>query len=315
MLINKLIGWIMSNKIKYILIVLVLLGYFVKLNANNSHLITKVEHMIETDDTYYITNFIESNKEYRSLGSFYEELLDSLAVRNNDLEYYAIFARAGANSLLRKAEELQYSNRSMSDNLKKSSTRILNKAIKAIYNEWLEKENEGSFLLKNALDMMKLSFRINTQLENDLVEHYFSYINYGEMYLALNDFSSALEYFRVAKDLSSQLETQEYADIADVYVNLAESNSSLVADGTIFDYANFINIYQKYLQNYDAYRNYVLKKANPDIIDEDSNDISTKKMDALNISLKESQQWAIRLKKLNDRIFGDYNFVKVNRRF
>ncbi len=315
MLINKLIGWIMSNKIKYILIVLVLLGYFVKLNANNSHLITKVEHMIETDDTYYITNFIESNKEYRSLGSFYEELLDSLAVRNNDLEYYVIFARAGANSLLRKAEELQYSNRSMSDNLKKSSTRILNKAIKAIYNEWLEKENEGSFLLKNALDMMKLSFRINTQLENDLVEHYFSYINYGEMYLALNDFSSALEYFRVAKDLSSQLETQEYADIADVYVNLAESNSSLVADGTIFDYANFINIYQKYLQNYDAYRNYVLKKANPDIIDEDSNDISTKKMDALNISLKESQQWAIRLKKLNDRIFGDYNFVKVNRRF
>lgn len=310
----------MNTKIIYIMILVAVLGCFVKLNANNSHLITKVENMIETDDTYYITDFIESSKDYRSLGSFYEELLDSLAVHNDDLEYYAIFARSGASSLLRKAEELQYSNRSMSDKLKKSSTKILNKAIGAIYNEWIEDENQGTFLLKNALDMMKLSFRINTQLQNDLIDHYHSYITYGEMYLSLNDFSSAVEYFRVAKDLSSQLETQEYADIADVYIKLAESNSSLAEDGTIFDYANFISLYMNYLEKYQTYQNFVVDKAKPDFIPETLAEIAStneanKKMDAVNVSLKESQQWSLRLNKLNNRVFGDYNFVKINRRF
>lgn len=286
----------------------VMLGCFVKLNANNAHLILKVENLIETDDTYYITSFIESSKDYRSLGSFYEELLDSLSVHNDDLEYYTIFARAGANSLLRKAEELQYSNRTMSEKLKTSSTNVLNKAITSVYNEWLAKENDGTFLLKNALDMMKLSFRINTQLQNDQIDLYLSYIRYGEIYLSLNEFSSALEYFKVAKDLSSQLETQEYADIADIYIKLAESNSSLVNDGTIFDYANFITLYINYQQEFTEYKEYVSLKANGDDIDDD-------KMDAVNVSVKESKEWLNRLSKLNNRIFGDYNFVKLNQRF
>ncbi len=309
----------MKNKTKYIIILVAILGCFLQLKANNSHLIMKVENMIETDDTYYITNFIESNTDYRSLGSFYEELLDSLSVHNDDLEYYAIFARAGANSLLRKAEELQYSNRSMSDKLKKSSTTVLNKAISAIYEEWIAKKNDGTFLLKNALDMMKLSFRINTQLQNDLIDHYINYIRYGEMYLSLNEFSSALEYFRVAKEISSQLETQEYADIADVYIKLAESNSSLVNDGTIFDYANFIDTYKNYLQKFNNYQNYVISKANPNSksakTSSDSGEVSHVKMDAVKVSLKESQKWSEKLRKLNNRIFGDYNFVKINHRF
>jgi tetratricopeptide (TPR) repeat protein len=297
------------------MILMAILSCFVKLYANNSHLITKVENMIETDDTYYITSFIESNKDYRSLGSFYEELLDSLSTHNDDLEYYTIFARSGANSLLRKAEELQYSNRSMADNLKKSSTKILDKAIDTIYDEWLEDDNDCSFLLKNALDMMKLSFRINTQLQNDLREHYLNYISYGELYLSLNEFSSALEYFRIAKEISSQLETQEYADIADVYIKLAESNSSLDSDGTIFDYANFIEQYEDYLLKFSTYQEYVIAKAKPELLKGKAKSNSDDKMDALNVSLKESQNWFNRLSKLNNRVFGDYNFMKIEERF
>jgi len=275
--------------------------------------------MIVTDDTYYITNFIEGNTDYRSLGAFYEELMDSLTVHNDDLEYFTIFARAGANSLLDKAEDLKYNNSAMSNKLKRSSVKILNQATEAIYNEWINKANDGTLLLKNALDMMKLSYRINTQLQNELISHYFNYISYGEIYLALNDFSSALEYFRGAKDLSSQLETQEYADIADVYIKLAESNSSLVNDGTIFDYANFITEYQTYLEKFHNYKTYVIDKAKPDFIPNESNagtnnDLPNEKMNVANVSLKESQEWLNRLSKLNNRIFGDYNFVKINKR-
>lgn len=304
----------MNIKIIYITLLLLLLSCSIELNANNSHLIIKVENMLVTDDTYYITNFIEDNTDYRSLGSFYEELMDSLTVHNDDLEYYSIFAKAGANSLLNKAEDLKYNNSAMSNKLKRSSITILNQAIEAIYTEWLNQDNDGTLLLKNALDMMKLSFRINTQLQNEMINHYFNYISYGEIYLALNDFSSALEYFRGAKDLSSQLETQEYADIADVYIKLAESNSSLVNDGTIFDYANFINHYKNYLEKFNSYQNYVIAKASPDFIDENSledGELSDEKMDAVNVSLKESQKWIDRLSKLNNRVFGDYNFVKI----
>lgn len=294
---------------KYLLLLLLFLASWVNLSANNSHLIQKVENMMITDDTFYITSFIESNKDYRNLGSFYEELLDSLVVHNQELEYFVIFARAGANSLLTKAEELQYSNRAMSDRLKRSSVKILNQTIKEVYDEWLENKNQGSLLMRNALDLMKLNYRINTQLQNDLIEHYNSYLAYGEIYLALNDFSSALEYFRGAKDISSQLETQEYADIADVYIKLAESNSSLVNDGTIFDYANFITHYQEYLLNFNNYQEYIKIKENPEL---GSNSEQDEKMDALNVSLEESKQWLARLSKINNRVFGDYNFVKLN---
>ncbi len=294
---------------KYLLLLLLFLASWVNLSANNSHLIQKVENMMITDDTFYITSFIESNKDYRNLGSFYEELLDSLVVHNQELEYFVIFARAGANSLLTKAEELQYSNRAMSDRLKRSSVKILNQTIKEVYDEWLENKNQGSLLMRNALDLMKLNYRINTQLQNDLIEHYNSYLAYGEIYLALNDFSSALEYFRGAKDISSQLETQEYADIADVYIKLAESNSSLVNDGTIFDYANFITHYQEYLLNFNNYQEYIKIKENPELA---SNSEQDEKMDALNVSLEESKQWLARLSKINNRVFGDYNFVKLN---
>lgn len=304
----------MKNKLKYMTLLLLLLCSFLTLNANNSHLIIKVENMIGSDDTYYITNFIEGNTDYRSLGSFYEELLDSLSVHNDDLEYFSIFARAGANSLLDKAEDLKYNNFAMSNKLKRSAVNILNQATENIYDEWLAKDNDGSLLLKNALDMMKLSYRINTQLENELIIHYFNYISYGEIYLALNDFSSALEYFRGAKDLSSQLETQEYADIADVYIKLAESNSSLVNDGTIFDYANFITLYETYLLKFNAYKNYVISKSRSDYTPRKA-DGSHEKMDAVKVPLKESQEWLNRLSKLNNRVFGDYNFVKLNKRF
>ena len=311
MLINKIIGWIMNKKKIYITIMLLLMGFFILLNANHSHLITKVENMIETDDTYYITNFIKINTDYRSLGSFYEELLDSLAVHNKDFEYVTIFARAGAYSLLDKAEELKYNNSAMSNKLKKSTVKILNQAIDGIYNQWLDKENEGTFLLKNALDMMKLSYRINTQFQNDLSILYFNYISYGEIYLALNDFSSAQEYFKGAKDLSSQLETQEYADIADVYIKLSASNSSLAKDGTIFDYADFITLYQDYQIKFNDYKKYVSDKAEPDFASEEN---ENQKMDAMNVSLQESQEWLRRLSRINNRVFGDYNFVKINTR-
>lgn len=281
-----------------------MLGSCLKLYANNSHLIVKVENMIENDDTYYITSFIESNRDYRNLGPFYEELLDHLSTNNTNLEYFTIFARAGACSLLRKAEELQYSNKAMSDALKKSTSVILDKAIEKIYKEWLRKNNEGTFLLRNALDMKKLSFRLNNQLQNDLVGNYFNYISYGEIYLALNNFSSAVEYFRIAKDLSSQLETQEYANIADVYISMAESNSSLFKDGTIFDYASFISSYNKYLKKFNEYQKTVTDKAKSGSTAENN------KLNAVNVSLKESQDWSNRLNVLNNRIFGEYNFVQ-----
>lgn len=299
----------MLNKNKCLLLILLLLGLFTNLIANNSHLIIKVENMITTDDTFYITKFIESNKDYRNLGPFYEELLDSLAVHKQDLDYFVIFARSGALSLLDKAEELQYSNRAMSEKLKRSSIRILNLAIEKVYEEWIDKENDSSFLLRNALDLMKLSYRISNQLQNDLIDHYYSYITYGEIYIALNDFTSASEYFKGAKDLSSQLETQEYADIADIYIKLAESNSSLINDATIFDYANFINLYHDYKEQFKNYQVYIDSKANPEkALEQEKNE----KMNALNVSVEESLKWLKRLTDLNNRIFGEYNFVKFD---
>ncbi len=296
---------------KYLLLIVLFTGCCISLSANNSHLILKVENMITTDDTFYITNFIESNTDYRNLGPFYEELLDSLVVHKQDLDFFVIFARAGANSLLTKAEELQYSNRAMSDRLKRSTIKILNQAINQVYARWVENKNQENYLMRNALDMMKLTYRINTQLQNDLVDHYNSYLKYGEIYLALNEFSAALEYFKGAKDISSQLETQEYADIADVYIKLAESNSSLLNDGTIFDYANFILHYQEYLERFNSYQDYVKVKANPQLVkDEDM----VEKMDALNVSLRESQDWLKRLTRINNRIFGEYNFIQLSSR-
>ena len=299
---------------KYYVVLILIIGFLLPLNANNSHLIIKVENMMKTDDTFYITNFIESSKDYRNLGPFYLELLDSLSVHNQDLEYFAIFARAGVGSLLRKADDLQYSNRTMSERLKRNSVKILNQTIDKVYNEWLMGRNNSKFLLKNALDMMKLSYRINTQLQNDIIDHYHSYINYGEIYLALEEFSSALEYFRGAKDLSSQLETQEYADIAEVYIRIAQSNSSLMKDGTIFDYADFISQYKKYLAEFSQYEEFVTKKADPDdgLLEDDIVETDIVKMDAMNVSLEESQDWLRRLTKINNKIFGDYNFVKLN---
>jgi len=298
----------MKINIKYMTLMPLFLACFMFLNANNSHLIIKVENMLDTDDTYYINNYIKNNTDYRNLGSFYEELLDSLIVKHNDLQYVSLFARSGVYSLLDSAEEIKYQNSAMSNKLKQSSVRILNKTIEEIYNQWLNNENDGTFLLINALDMMKLSFRINSQLRSDLVNYYSNYISYGEIYLALNDFSSAAEYFKGAKDLSSQLETQEYADIADVYIKLAESNSSLLKDGTIFDYADFIVHYQNYLLLFNDYKGYVTEKSNPDF---KSDQNENKKMDALNVSLEESQVWVNRLSRLNNRIFGDYNFLKL----
>ncbi len=296
---------------KLMILIILFLASLLNLSGNNSHLIMKVENMINTDDTFYITNFIESNKDYRNLGPFYEELLDSLAVHKQDLEYFVLFARAGVSSLLDKAQELQYSNRSISDKLKRSSVQILNKTIDQVYEEWLDKENHNNFLMKNALDLMKLNYRINNQLQNDLVQHYYSYLTYGEIYLALNEFSAALEYFKGAKDISSQLETQEYADIADVYILLAESNSFLTKDSTIFDYAKFITGYHDYRTRLNAYKIYVSEKENPDLVQEDQQE---EKMDAMNVTLAESKSWLERLSRINNRIFGEYNFIKLSAR-
>lgn len=278
------------------------------LNANNAHLIIQVENMIKTNDTYFITKFIESKVDYKGLGSLYQELLDSLSVHDKDLEYSVIFAKAGAIFLLDKADELQRVNIKMSEKLKMSACKLLDKSIANVYREWLNKTNNGTFLLKNALDMMKLSSRINTQLNNEVIDIYNNYLSFGELYLAIDDFPSALEYFRVAKELSSQLATQEYADIADVYISLAESNSCLVKDGNIFDYAQFINNYNEYLIKFNSYKQFVnnkrlLKGVNV-------NESAQGKMDAMNVSIEESQERFSRLLNLNNRIFGDYKVIR-----
>lgn len=278
------------------------------LNASNAHLITQVRNMIKVNDTYFITKYIEAKTDYKNLGSVYHDLLTSLSANNEDLEYSVIFAKAGAIALLDKAEELQRVNVKMSEKLKKSACLLLDKSIAEVYAEWLNETNDGTFLLKNALDMMKLSSRINTQLNNEIIEIYNSYLAFGELYLAIDDFPSALEHFRFAKELSSQLETQEYADIADIYISLSESNSCLVKDGNIFDYAEFINKYNDYLRVFASYNYFV---ANKSMLKEVRVDGKIEyQLDAMAVSREESKERLARLIDLNDRIFGDYKVIK-----
>ncbi|OQY36714.1 MAG: hypothetical protein B6226_06095 [Candidatus Cloacimonetes bacterium 4572_65] len=290
---------------KKLIVVLLVIGSFYLCSAEsvNSHLITKVENMIRLNDTYFITKYIESNMSYKKIGKFYEELVDTLKTNNDDFEYSVLFSRAGAISLLDKAEELKYSNRKMSNNLKQSACTILNNSIEDIYSEWLLDDNKGTYLLKNGVDMLRLSSRVQAQLFSaNPISNYNNYIAFGELYLATNDYQASLEYFKVAKDICQSLETQEYALVTDYYIALAECNSHLENEGTLFNYAEFINSYQVYSDKHRAIKEFIAKKFAGEMDDV---------MNVLKVPNSESVERLVRFQLIHDRVFKNYEFMEI----
>ncbi len=282
----------------------------IKAQSVNSHMIAKVENMIDRNDTFFINEFIDQSMQPKKMGSFYLELADSLIAHDIDIEYLSIFSKSGAYNIIRKAGDMQYSNRRVSSRLKKDACSLLRVSIDRVFEQWLANKNDGSLLLKDSIDMMMLYNRIQSQIDYDPVSNFKNYILFGELYLAVEDYKSAQEYFMAAKEFTKQIETQEYSDISEIYCILAEANSNLESEGTILDMQSFLTNYYKLDGLFDKYEDLVdskRKKSEDDSKEDDSTNNISK--DLVDVSLEESSNWLSRLNKIKQRVFTDFYIV------
>lgn len=272
-------------------------------DSQNAHLIIKVENMIKTNDRAFIGQFIDKSLNYKSLGKFYKELDDSLSVHSYSLETRVMFARTGINSLLEKADELRFSNRAMSSKLKKNSCYLMTKIISVVYDKWLNEEMNSRFIIENVIDLMKLKFRVAPQIESDVIENYKDYLLAGQLYLAIDDFASAEQYFMIAQEMTSQIEIQEYVDVVDIYKELSTAVTYLVKDGTTFDIAKFLTSYKSYKEKLMAYDLVLAAKSN------------NKEVDSLgshNVPLEETVLFNSRIHALDVKLFSDFSDIKTD---